>query len=185
MKIKPKTKVAKKVAKKTVKKTVNKVEDKKGFKSVQDGYTVEIKYNDESKNKKLIKFSVGESSFEISTEKLIELVSHYVNGEELAPMFVDNERINIVYVKRQIQARLDKDFKEGDILNFEYSHPYPLEFAILEEASKLALIEKDREGVIVTPELIKRVKDAMPSQNENFIKKFYESFKNLFLSKKT
>jgi hypothetical protein len=153
-----------------------------GMKSEQKDYTVEIKHTPEAIEKRLIKFTSNKKGgFEISAEKLIELLSHYVNSEELAPTFVDTQRINVVYVKRNIQAVLDRDFKAGEKVNFEYEHPYPLEFALIEEAFNIAKIDKDREGFVVTPELIKKTKKQTPKSCITFVKKFYESFKNLLL----
>jgi len=154
---------------------------KTGLTSDQGDYKVSIKYSKKAIAEKLIKFTVGDKSFEISSDKLIELLAKYVGSEELSPVFVNTERINVVFVKRNIQAQLDRDFKAGEIINMEYQHPYPLEFALIEEAYKIAAVNQEREGVIVTPELLKQVKRDTPKQSEHFIKSFYKSFKNLML----
>jgi len=165
-------------------KATKKVASKKvaGMKSEQKDYTVEIKHTPEAIKKRLIKFtSTKKDGFEISADKLIELLSHYVNSDELAPAFVDTERINVVYVTRNIAATLERDFKAGETVHLAYEHPYPLEFALIEEAFNIAKIDKDREGFVVTPELIKKTKKQTPKSCLNFVKKFYESFKNLLL----
>lgn len=154
----------------------------KGMVSKQENYSVEIKYSEEAEKKKLIKFIPKEGTpIEIEADKLIELLSHYVNSDMLAPTFVDTEKITVVYVKRQLKCRLDRDMKSGEEINIEYSHPYPLEFAIIEEGYKIALIDESRPGVIVTPEILKQVKRDTPKESKNFIKKFYKSFKSLDL----
>jgi hypothetical protein len=165
-------------------KATKKVVSKKvtGMKSKQKDYTVEIKYSPEAIKNRLIKFTTDKKGgFEVSADKLIELLSHYVNSEELAPAFVDTQRINVVYVKRQIQAILERDFKAGEKISLEYEHPYPLEFALIEEAFNIAKVNKDREGFVVTPELIKKTKKQTPKSCIDFVKKFYESFKNMLL----
>ncbi len=78
-------------------------------------------------------------------------------------------------------ATLERDFKAGETIHLAYEHPYPLEFALIEEAFNIAKIDKDREGFVVTPELIKKTKKQTPKSCLNFVKKFYESFKNLLL----
>ncbi len=153
-----------------------------GLKSIQKDYTVEIKYSKEAIKNKLIKFTTPKGeSFEIGSDKLIELIGQNVNSEALAPTFVDTEKITVVYVKRQIKFRLDKDMKAGEEIRAEYSHPYPLEFAIIEEGYNIALIDKDKMAMVVTPELLKQVKRDIPEESKNFIKKFYQSFKSLNL----
>lgn len=162
---------------------MNKKDEKEiGFKSEQDTYSVEIKYSKDAIKDKLVRFTVKDgNSFEISSDKLVELMSHYLNSESLAPAFVDTEKITVVYVKRQIKMKADRDIKTGEEFNVEYSHPYPLEFAIIEEGYKLALIDKEKLAVIVTPELLKQVKRDTPASSDNFIKKFYQAFKTLNL----
>lgn len=156
----------------------------KGMVADKGDYKVSVKYSDEAIEKKLMKFETpsGES-FEISVEHMIELVSHYVNGSDLAPMFVDNERIKIVYVTRNMKFKLDKDFKAGEEIVVAYEHPYPLEFAIIEEAFNIALIKPDKMGFMVTPEILAEVKRRTPQDSKKFIEKFYQSNQNLDMKK--
>ena len=68
-----------------------------------------------------------------------------------------------------------------------YIHPYPLEYAILEEAWKIASIEKDRGVIVLTKEFIEEVKKKMQPNFEkmrNFSKKFYSSFQGLDVDKR-
>lgn len=155
-------------------------ENKKGLISEKKNYTVELKYSSKAERDQLIRFTAKEgNTFEISAPQIVELVSQYINGKDLEPVFVDTERIKVVYVTRQMEAKLDRDFKAGETIRIGYQHPYPLEFAIIEEGMKLAKIDPNREGFIVTPELLKQVKRNTPESSKNFIQKFYESFKNL------
>lgn len=160
-------------------------EEKKipGMRSEQKDYVVELKYSEDAIAKKKIRFIAKkeDKSFEIEAEKLIELLTHYVSGEALSPAFVDTERITVVYVSRQLRCRLDKDMKAGEEFNIEYKHPYPLEFAIIEEGYKIAALDLEKNAVVVTPEILKQVKRDTPESSKNFVKKFYQSFKNLKL----
>ena len=160
------------------------VTEKIGMIADKGDYKVSVKYSDEAIEKKLMKFETPSGdSFEISVEHMIELVSHYVNGSDLAPMFVDNERIKIVYVTRNMKFKLEKDFKAGEEIIVAYEHPYPLEFAILEEAFNIALIKPEKMGFIVTPEIIAEVKRRIPQDSKKFIEKLYQSNENLNLNK--
>lgn len=157
--------------------------DKKGFISKKEDYSVSIKYNKKAIDKKLVKFSfTGKKDFEISVDSLIELITQYVNSKDLGPLFVDTEKINIVYVKRQMKARLDRDFKAGEEISLEYSHPYPLEFALIEEGFKIAKVENEKGMIEITPEVIKKAMDSKnKKENDGFLKKFYQTFKNITL----
>lgn len=161
-------------------------ENKKGLISEKKNYTVELKYSSKAERDQLIRFTAKEgNTFEISAPQIVELVSQYINGKDLEPVFVDTERIKVVYVTRQMEAKLDRDFKAGETIRIGYQHPYPLEFAIIEEGMKLAKIDPNREGFIVTPELLKQVKRNTPESSKNFIQKFFQSFKNIGLGHKT
>ncbi len=158
------------------------VTEKKGMVADKGDYKVSVKYSDKAIEEKLMKFETPNGdSFEISVPHMIELVSHYVNGSDLAPMFVDNERIKIVYVTRNMKFKLEKDFKAGEEIVVAYEHPYPLEFAIIEEAFNLALIKKEKMGFMVTPEILAEVKRRTPQDSKKFIEKFYQSNQNLKL----
>jgi len=108
----------------------------------KDKYTIQVKYSDEAVEKKLMKFiTPSGDEFEISSDEMISFLVNQVNMNTLEPTFVDTEKINVVEVGRQIQCKLDRDHKAGEIININYTHPYPLEFALLEEVYKIALIK--------------------------------------------
>lgn len=160
----------------------NKKEVLPGMKADKGTYSVEIKYSQEAIDKKLIKLVPKDNQpIEISVDELVELMTNYVNSEVLAPVFVDSQRINMVYVKRQIESVANRDILKGERIRLEYEHPYPLEFALLEEAYKIALISREKLVLTLTEEFLKSVKDKIKPISENFIKKFYRQFKNLDL----
>lgn len=155
-----------------------------GIVSKQKDYSVAIKYSPEAIEKKLMKFTTPNGdSFEISAEEMISMLTEHVNQELLAPVFVDTEKVNVVQVRRDIKCRLEKDFKAGDEINLTYVHPYPLEFAILEEVYKIAKIEENLGSVELTKELIDSIKAKIQPKSEEFMKKFYSSFKTIDLDK--
>jgi hypothetical protein len=158
---------------------------KKAIESKQKDYTVQVNFSDESKEKKLIKFITEKSKdeFVISAEELISLLMNQVNTETLSPLFVDAERINVVEVMRQIKCVVDRDIKKGEIINLNYIHPYPLEYAIIERAYKIAQINKDAPMMSLTAEYIEKIKELIKPEMEEFTKKFYKSFKQLDLKK--
>lgn len=152
----------------------------KPIKLEKDNYSIEIKYSDEAVEKKLIKFST-KSGDEIifSADEMISMLVSQVNTETLEPTFVDMERINVVEVGRQLKCVLDRDFKKGEEININYTHPYPLEFALIEEMYKIAKVDEGIKVFELTNDFIKETKEKIKPEMEKYVKKFYESFKQL------
>lgn len=145
-------------------------------------YTVQIGYSDEAKAKKLMKFiTKSGDSFEISADELSSMLIGGVNSDTLEATFVESERINVVEVGRQLQCVLDKDMKKGEKININYTHPYPIEFALIEEAYKIAKIDESVPRIVLTREYINEVKAKLKPEMTDYINKFYKSFKNLKL----
>ncbi len=162
----------------------NKEEEVKGIVAKKDNYTVEVKYSDEAIKEKLVKFTLNEGeSFEISADELISILVNQVSSETLAPTFVESTRVNVVQVLRSIKAKATEDIPKGKEFSVNYTHPYPLEFAILEEAYKIARIERPGGVMVLTKEFIDEVKEKIKPESEGFIKQFYKSFKETELSK--
>jgi len=152
----------------------------KARKLQQKDYSVEIGYSKKASEKKLLKFTTKSGdSFEVSAEELSSMLIGGVNSETLEATFVESDRINVVEVGRQLQCVLDKDMKKGDKININYTHPYPIEFALIEEGYKIAKIDMNVPKVTLTKEYLDEVKSKLKPEMTNFIKKFYKSFKNL------
>jgi len=144
-------------------------------------FRVEIGYSDEAKEKKLMKFITTKNGdeFVISSEELASMLIGGVNSETLEATFVESDRVNVVEVGRQLQCKLEEDMKKGQIININYTHPYPLEFALIEEAYKIAKIDESIPKVTLTREYIDEVKSKLKPEMTEYINKFYKSFKNL------
>lgn len=148
-------------------------------------FTVEVRYSEEAIAKKSVRFTVTEGkSFEITADELINILVSEVNTDILAPTFVDIEKINVVEVGRQLQCVLDKDMKKGDKININYTHPYPIEFALIEQAYGIAKINLDVPALSLTKEYIESVRAKTTTGMRDYVEKFYKSFKNLTLSRK-
>ena len=147
---------------------------------VRDDYTIQIKYSPEAISKKLMKFitPLGEA-FEISAEEMINILVSQVNTESLAPAFVNSEKIDVVEVSRQLECELTEDMKKGQKIRLNYVHPYPIEFAIVEEAYKIAKINHDVHAFELTKEYLDAVREKIKPETSEFLNKFYKSFKNI------
>jgi len=151
----------------------------------KDNYTVQIGYSKEANKKKLLKFiSKSGDEFEISAEELSSMLIGGVNQDTLEATFVDSKKINVVEVGRQLECVLDRDMKKGEKINMNYTHPYPLEFAIIEQVWGIAKIKADTPVFILTKEYIEETKKKLKPEQDEFIGKFYRSFKNVDLNKK-
>jgi hypothetical protein len=152
----------------------------KGLLTKKDNYSVEVKYSSEAINKKLVRFTVLEgNSLEISADDLISILVNQVSSETLEPTFVDSERINVVEVSRQLECVLEEDMKKGDKIRLNYIHPYPLEFALLEEVYKVAKLNTDVPALVLTKEYIEETREKLKPEMTEFMNKFYKSFRNI------
>lgn len=147
----------------------------------KEKYTIQVNYSDDAIEKKLMKFiTPSGDEFEISAEEMSSILVGQVNSELLSATFVESDRVNVVEVTRQIRVRADRDIKQGDEIRLEYKHPYPVEFALIEEAMKIAKINKDVKVFELTKEYLDAVRLKIKPVQEKFINHFYKFFKNLF-----
>jgi hypothetical protein len=148
-------------------------------------YTVQVGYSKKAIKDKLLKFiSKSGDEFEIGAEELASMLIGGVNSDTLEATFVESDKINVVEVGRQIACVLDKDMKKGEKININYAHPYPLEFALIEQVYGIAKVNMDAPALVLTKDYIKKVRAKIKPEQEKFLQKFYSSFKNLKLNKK-
>lgn len=148
-------------------------------------YKVEVKYSPESIEHKLVRFTTKKGgSFEISADEMLSILMNEVNTETLSAAFVDVKKVNVVNVQRQLVCKLTEDKKKGDIIRLNYTHPYPLEFAIIEESMKLAAMDGTMKAVVLTKKMIDGFKKRITPNMHDYVKKIYQSHKQLDLEKK-
>lgn len=155
---------------------------KKAVELKKEHFTVQVNYSEEASEKKLMKFITAKNGdeFEISAEEMASMLIGQVNSEVLGATFVESDLVHVVEVSRQIRVRADKDIKQGDEIRIEYTHPYPVEFALIEEGMKLAKINKDVPAFTLTREYLDQVRSKIKPEQKKFINKFYAFFKNLW-----
>lgn len=154
--------------------------DKKPVELKKEKYTIQVNYSPEAIAKKMMKFiTPGGEEFEISAEEMSTILIGQVNSDLIEATFVESDRVNVVEVTRQIRARADRDIKKGEEIRLDYTHPYPIEFAIIEEAAKLAIINKDVPVRELTVEYINAVKEKITPKQRKFVDLIYKFFKNL------
>lgn len=158
---------------------------KKPVKMVKKDFTIEVNYSPEAAEKKLMKFSTPSGDeFVISAEEMSTILIGQVNSQLVEATFVESDRVNVVEVERQINARAERDIKKGEEIRLTYYHPYPVEFALIEEAMNLAKIRKDVPVFTLTADYIKSVKEKTTPEQYKFVEMIYQFFKGL-LPKKT
>lgn len=154
----------------------------KGVELKQKDYTIQVKFSPEAEEKRLMKFiSKSGDEFIISADEMISFLVEQVNMDTLSPTFVETTKINVVEVGRQLKCVLDKDMKKGQKININYFHPYPLEFALIEEAYGIAKIKKDAPVIELTPKYIEEVRKKISPKMKEYVSKFYKSFNNIKL----
>jgi len=146
----------------------------------QKDYTISVKYSEEAIEKKMMKFTTpGGESFEITADEMLSILMEQVNQDTLSPAFVEMDRVNVVEVSRQLEVQLTEDMKAGQKIRLNYNHPYPVEFALIEEAMKIAKIKMDVPMTTLTIEYLEDVRSKIKPMQRSFVQKFYSSFKNL------
>ncbi len=158
---------------------------KKAVELKKEKYTIQVNYSEEASEKKLMKFISAEhgDEFEISAEEMSTILMGQVNSELVEATFVESDRVNVVEVTRQIRARADRDIKEGEEIRIDYTHPYPIEFALIEEAMKVAKINQDVPVFTLTKEYIDSVREKITPQQRRFVDLIWKFFKDLFNKK--
>ena len=69
--------------------------------------------------------------------------------------------------------------KKGEKIRLNYAHPYPVDFAIIEQSMGIAKINMDIPAFTLTKKYMDKVKSQITLKQEKFIEKFYKSFKNI------
>jgi hypothetical protein len=146
----------------------------------KENYTITVNYSPEAIEKKIMKFTTKSGDvFEISAEEMATILVGQVNSETISATFVESEKMHVVEVTRQLKCRAVKDFKKGDEIRLEYKHPYPVEFAVIEEAIGLAKINKEAKAFEITKEYLESVQKKTLPEQKRFVDHFYKFFKSL------
>lgn len=157
---------------------------KKPVKLVKDKFELQVNYSEEAIEQKLMKFTTPSGDeFTISADEMATILVGQVNSEVIEATFVETDRVNVVEVMRQIRVMADRDIKKGEEIRLEYTHPYPIEFALIEEAAKIAKIKMDVPMMTLTKAYIDNVRSRITPEQRKFVDRFYEFFKGLFTSK--
>ena len=147
----------------------------------KEKFTLQVNYSEEAIEKKLMKFiTPSGDEFEISADEMSSILVGQINSELLQATFVESDRVNVVEVTRQLRCIADRDISKGEEIRLEYIHPYPIEFALIEEAMKIAKINQDVPIFTLTKEYLDSVRGKTTEDQKKFINKFYEFFKGLF-----
>jgi len=128
----------------------------------------------------MMKFiSKSGDEFEISAEEMSSILVSQVNSNTLEATFVESDRINVVEVGRQLECVLEEDMKKGQKIRMNYTHPYPVEFALIEEAYKIAKIDESIPRITITKEYLDDVRAKIKPEMREYSESFYKSFKNI------
>lgn len=163
-----------------------KLMSKKPVEMKKDKFTLQVNYSEEAIEKKQMKFiTPSGDEFEITADEMATILVGQLNSETIEAIFVESDRVNVVEVTRQIRVRLDRDFKAGEEIRLDYVHPYPVEFAIIEQAAGLAKINMDAPRTELTVEYINQVRDKITPAQRKFVTLIYKFFKDLWNGTKT
>jgi hypothetical protein len=143
-------------------------------------FTIQVGYSKDAIKNKMMKFiSKSGDEFEISAEEMSSILVSQVNSNTLEATFVESDRINVVEVGRQLECVLEEDMKKGQKIRMNYTHPYPVEFALIEEAYKIAKIDESIPRITITKEYLDDVRAKIKPEMREYSESFYKSFKNI------
>lgn len=147
----------------------------------KEKFTLQVNYSQDAIDQKLMKFTTPSGDeFEISAEEMSTILIGQVNSEVVAATFVESDRVNVVEVERQMRAVADRDIKKGEEIRLAYRHPYPVEFALIEEGMNLAKINMDVPVFTLTKEYLDSVKAQVTPEQVRFVDKFYDFIKGIW-----
>ncbi len=146
----------------------------------KEKFTIQVNYSEDAIEKKLMKFiTPSGDEFEISAEEMSTILIGQVNSDLIEATFVESDRVNVVEVMRQIRVRADRDIAKGEEIRLEYTHPYPIEFAVIEEAANIAKIRMDVPMRELTFDYIQSVKEKITPKQRKFSELVWKFFKDL------
>ena len=136
-------------------------------------YSIEIKYSEEARKKKLIKFTAKRKNreFVMSLEEFINMVMVHLNKEEAHMLNINRESITMVKVERSISGKASKAFVEGEDISFNYIDTVPIEMAVAMEALNLCRIQGEPEKLPTS--FIEEAKNSITEKQKEYFKMAY------------
>lgn len=155
---------------------MKKKNESEGFVAHKRDYQVEIKYSEEAKKNKLIRFTAKRKNreFVISVDEFINMIMMNINKEEIPMLRTVNDTVQMIEVERSISGVADKDFKKGEPISFNYLTKIPLEMAIAEEAYKLCAIRGDIE--VIPASTLTEAQKEITERQKQYIQFTYAEF---------
>lgn len=150
------------------------------IKATKRDYSVELKYSDEAKEKKLIKFTAlrRNREFVISLDEITKLIMLHLNKEYIPMLEVKNECVDMIIVERSITGKCSRDYKEGELISFNYEQPMPVEMAIAEEAYNICKLGEDI--VKVPAENLSKAQEELNARQKQYLEFTHKEYMKQF-----
>lgn len=140
----------------------------------QQGFTIQINYDEESKEKGLIKIIPEEGIKEIVLESdaVLDLIGRNIQGKGIAIYLreVDRNEIWMMKVLRNVRFKADKDYVAGEEIVLGIEHPYPA-LLYAAEMTYLKAAEENKFEAISTEALSDNMKE-LAQKNVPFLNHF-------------
>lgn len=174
----------------STKKELKKKYGKEALVSEQDGFDIVIKWDAEARLNNLIKIvpHKGTKEIIISADLMTNTIIDNFSINHMYAMDTKVKQIDTIEVERTIKGVCEKDFKKGDEITFNYRHVLPLEYAIVEEAERLARISGEGVRTVTREELDKaalNIRDSVREFNEQANAEFLKRMKDKQQSEST
>lgn len=150
--------------------------NKKGNFFENENIRIDIKYDTESIEKELIKFTVKTGNeFIISSEDILAIVREQFKQKNLAAALTtaDTSFVPTAEAAVPIYFNANKDIKEGELVQFFAPMQIPLGIALVMEALRLCTI-KGKEIIKVPIEEFEEAKTTLAEESREFTEKFFK-----------
>lgn len=123
-----------------------------------------IKYSAKARKNRLLKIYPKDKPYvEISVNDLIPIIIENFNIRNMRALDVDATQVQMIEVERTIKGTCDKNFTKGDVIEFNYRHMMPYEYAVAEEAMKLVKISGDNVTTVTKEDMANAAKSIKQS----------------------
>lgn len=149
-----------------------------GLKHESEDFDIIINYSEEAKEKELFKFiaKTEDKTFEMPADALLEIIAQNFKQKDLATALMDVNQTVIPAVEAMIPVHFvaNKEYKEGDIIQFTAPLILPAFIAHVMDAYKLAIDNKENPVLPVPRETYEEAQQMFESKNREFVETFWK-----------
>jgi hypothetical protein len=156
-------------------KLLHKDKKTKGAFFENDDMRMEIKYDDESIQRELIKIIPKRKEVIFSSEDILAIIKEQFKQKDLAAALstADTSFVPSVEVAVPISFNANKDINEGELVQFFAPMIMPMGIALVMEANRLCMV-KGKEVLKIPIEEFEEAKKTLVEESKEFVEKYFK-----------